>query len=180
METSLSKMDLLQDCIERIEGVRRAVMKFVEPFPLHELNDKPCGKGGSTRQHLNHLWATETWFTERVVRALKGEPDISREAAREELPDVLGVLIKGPLHPQVKLSEVDQSEPIQKIFERLEDVRKRTRKVLSNLKIEDLHKNLIESCGEEKTVRNVLNHMHSHEVLHTGIIIQNHVILQRE
>ena len=56
METSTIEIDLLQDCIERIEEVRRSVMKFVEPFPPRELNDKPCGKGGSTRQHLNHLY----------------------------------------------------------------------------------------------------------------------------
>lgn len=180
METSTSEIDLLQDCVERIEEVRRSVVKFVEPFPAHELNDRPCGKGGSTRQHLNHLWAVEAWFIERVVRALKGEPDVSREAAGEELPDVLGVPVKGPLVPQVRLSEVDQSEPVQRIFARLEAVRKHTREVLSSLKTEDLHRQLIDSCGEERTVRDVLNHMHSHEILHIGIIIQNRVILHQD
>jgi hypothetical protein len=157
MSQTLRRPDLVHDIIERLETARRGLVGTVKPFTLRELNHRPGGTASSIRQLSNHLWATEAWMIERVVRALNGEQDLSREQAEEQLPAVLGVPMTGLLIHSKGLGEVDFSELVASILARLATVRERTQEVLAALSPDDLHRELINPCEDDRTVRDVLN-----------------------
>jgi uncharacterized damage-inducible protein DinB len=161
----------VHDIIERLEAARRGLVQTVKPFTSRELNYRPGGTASTIRQLLNHLWAAEAWMTERVVRALNGEQDLSREQAEQQLPAVLGVPMTGLLIHSEGLGEVDPSEPVKSILARFDTVRERTRETLSSLGPDDLYRELIDPCDDDRTVRDVLNHMHGHELLHIGAML---------
>jgi uncharacterized damage-inducible protein DinB len=171
MNQTPNRPDLLQDVMERIEAARRGLTQTAEPFTLRELNHRPGGKATTIRQLLNHLWAAEVWLTARVTCALKGEPDLSREQAEAQIPDVLGVPVRGLLIHKKGLGEVDPDEDVQAILARFGAVRTRTREMLSALEPDDLYIQLTAPCEGDRTVRDLLNHIHWHEMIHIGAML---------
>ena len=176
----MDRPNLLQDIINRLETTRQGLFQTVEPFSQEQLNYKPGGTAATVRQLLNHLWATEAWMMERVSRALKGEPDITKEEAEKQMPDVLDVPMKGLLIHLKDLAEIDVNEDIQAIFARFNAVRGQTRDMLSSLKPDDVYKKLTRPTDDDKTVREILNHTQGHELLHIGAILNIRGIMERK
>ncbi len=112
-----------------------------------------------------------------VARALVGKPDITKEDAEEQMPDVLDVPMKGLLIHLKGLGEVDSNEDVQAILARFDSVRKRTGEILSALEPDDLYKELTAPSDDDKTVREILNHIQGHELLHIGAMLNIRGIL---
>ena len=162
---------ILKDALYRLNDVRKGLIRVVGPLPLETLNHDPGGKGSSIRQLVNHLAYFELWMMERVRRAKSGEPDLSRDMAAENLPDI-GAEKAADFLNHDSFANGNAKEKSEELIERLEKIRSKSDMLLSSLVPQDLLIPIIKPIDEnDKNILDLLNHITYHEFIHIGGIL---------